>query len=139
MSGPTDPRQWSEARRWLVRADEDLRAAEALSALDPPSLETAAFHCQQAAEKMAKAVLIAHRQPPPHLHDVEELGRRIRALHPVVGDAFAALGGLTRWYVSGRYPDAGLEDVPTAAEVGAVLKSLGELRRQIESLAPSAP
>ncbi len=73
-----DPRQWREAERWLARADEDVRAAEALLALASPEVDPAAFHCQQAAEKMAKAMLIAAREPPPRLHDIDELGRRVQ-------------------------------------------------------------
>ena len=139
MSAPTDPRQWSEAERWLARVDDDLRAAEALLALAPPATGTAAFHCQQAAEKMAKAVLIAMRQPPPKLHDIEELGQRIRSHNPAIGEAFEALGGLTRWYTSARYPDASLDGGPTVDDVRDVLVRLRELRRHIEGLKPAAP
>lgn len=138
MSAPTDPRQWSEAERWLARVDDDLRAAEALLALAPPATGTAAFHCQQAAEKMAKAMLIAARQPPPRLHDIEELGRRVGSHHPAIGEALKALGGLTRWYVSARYPDAGLDVDTTADEVSEVLSGLRDLRRNIDTLKPDA-
>ena len=51
-----------------------MRAAEALLALASPEIGPAAFHCQQVAEKMAKAALIAAREPPPRLHDIDELG-----------------------------------------------------------------
>lgn len=133
---PVDPRQWGEARRWLARVDEDLRAADALLAATPPALGAAAFHCQQAAEKMAKAVLIALRQPPPKLHDIEELGRRIRAHDAALAEAFEEFAGLTRWYVSARYPDAGIDEVPPAEELHDIVARLYELCRRIENLAP---
>ena len=135
---PPDPRQWSEAERWLARVDDDLRAAEALLALAAPATGTAAFHCQQAAEKMAKAVLIAARQPPPRLHDIEELGRRIRPHHLAIGEAFEALGGLTRWYVSARYPGTGVDVGTTVDHVHDVLARVRVLRRQIDGLKPAA-
>ena len=141
MSAPTppDPRQWREAERWLTRADQNVRAAEARLALATPEVDPAAFHCQQAAEKMAKAALIAAREPPPRLHDIDELGRRVQAHFPALGAAFEALGGITRWYVSARYPDAGGIPAPSAADVREVLSRLGDLRRRIADLGRGAP
>lgn len=80
MSEPKrpDPRQWEEAMRWLARVDEDLRAADALLALAPPAIFPSAFHCQQAAEKMLKAALIAMREAPPKAHEIEALALRLR-------------------------------------------------------------
>jgi HEPN domain-containing protein len=136
---PPDPRQWREAERWLARADEDMRAAEALLALASPEIGPAAFHCQQVAEKMAKAALIAAREPPPRLHDIDELGRRVQAHFPDIGAALETLGGITRWYVSARYPDAGASPAPSVADIRDVLSRLGDLRRRIAELQPGAP
>jgi HEPN domain-containing protein len=136
---PSDPRQWSEAERWLARADEDLRAAEALLTLAPPAVDPAAFHCQQAAEKMAKAVLIAVREAPPRMHDIEELGRRVRAYVPDIGRALEALGGVTAWYTAARYPDAGLSTALTADDLADTLSRLHELRRHVADLKPKPP
>jgi HEPN domain-containing protein len=94
------------------------------------------FIASQAAEKMAKSVLIALRQPPPKQHDIEELGRRVRAHHAALGEAFGEFAGLTRWYVSARYPDAGVDEEPTREEVREVLARLHELRRRVHELAP---
>ncbi len=107
-----DPRQWREAERWLARADQDVRAAEAL---------------------------IAAREPPPRLHDIDELGRRVQTHFPALGAAFETLGGITRWYVSARYPDAGGSPAPSAADVRDVLSQLGDLRRRIADLGGGAP
>ena len=38
-------------RQWLGKADQDIKACEALLAADPPFLYPACFHAQQAAEK----------------------------------------------------------------------------------------
>src|SRR5438045_4656429 len=65
----TDPRQWEVALEWLDRADEDIRIVEVLLAKAPDLPWGAAFHCQQALEKMAKGVLIARRVEPPKSQD----------------------------------------------------------------------
>jgi HEPN domain-containing protein len=49
--------QWTEARRWIKKANEDRRSAVLILADDPPLLDPAAYHCQQAAEKLLKALL----------------------------------------------------------------------------------
>lgn len=48
------------ARGWFASGDSDLRSARALHELSPPEPATAAFHCQQAAEKYIKAYLAIH-------------------------------------------------------------------------------
>jgi hypothetical protein len=43
-----------EAAGWLAIAREDVRVAQACLLLAPPALGVAAYHCQQAAEKLVK-------------------------------------------------------------------------------------
>ena len=47
----SDPELVAETHAWLAKALNDIRAAEALSAVSPPLLGEAVFHCQQAAER----------------------------------------------------------------------------------------
>lgn len=61
MSG--DAARVAEAREWLVRASRDLRGAEHALKADPPLVEDALFHCQQAAEKAMKGFLAWHDRP----------------------------------------------------------------------------
>lgn len=49
-----------EAGRWLKKAKNDLRSARRLYTDEPPLLDTAVYHCQQAAEKSLKAFLALH-------------------------------------------------------------------------------
>lgn len=135
---PTDVEQWAEALLWLNRADLDLRAVEALLSASPPLVDTAAFHCQQAAEKIAKAVLVAIGHEPPHIHDIARLSRLIRDKHPEIADLVEALAGLTDWYISGRYPGVALDAAPNANDVRAALGQLRTLRRRLNALAPDA-
>jgi len=54
MSDPDPIDVWSEVEQWLAHADSDRRTATVCLAADPPLLDAASFHCQQAAEKLLK-------------------------------------------------------------------------------------
>lgn len=69
-----DPQQVADTRAWLMKARNDLRAAETDLAASPPLLEDVLFHCQQAAEKAMKALLTWHDQPFRKTHDLVEIG-----------------------------------------------------------------
>jgi len=43
-------------RDWMTRASHNLRSARLLAAADDPLLDTAIYHCQQAAEKKGAEV-----------------------------------------------------------------------------------
>lgn len=47
---------------WLVKAQHDLAAARKLATGPDPYLDTAVYHCQQAAEKAIKGLLVVHGQ-----------------------------------------------------------------------------
>lgn len=135
MSGTIqpDPGRWAQAVQRLQRADEDIRLAEKIAG-DPDFLASAAFHCQQAAEKTAKAVIVAYQTDYPRIHDLAQLGWAVAKLRPELGASIAALSGLTDWYVTPRYP--GLEYRPSLQDVEMTLHELRQLRRQIDSLGP---
>ena len=54
MNDPDPSELWQGVLAWLRKAETDQRAAEALLKLKPPLCDAAAFHCQQAAEKLLK-------------------------------------------------------------------------------------
>ncbi|MBA2432147.1 MAG: HEPN domain-containing protein [Chthoniobacterales bacterium] len=60
-------------RAWLVKAGNDLRNARIVSAVQDGPLDTAIYHCQQAAEKAVKAFLIWHDQVFPKTHEIGSL------------------------------------------------------------------
>ncbi len=60
-----------EVKAWLAKAGNDLRAAEVGLAADPPLVEDALFHCQQATEKAMKAFLAAYDTPFRKPHDLK--------------------------------------------------------------------
>ena len=108
----------TDAQEWVRYATSDLRLAEAA----PPSgvlLEHLCFHAQQAAEKAAKAVLVACGVVPPKVHDVGYL-LDLAARHgerPPAGVERASR--LTAFAVIVRYP-ADLGEVGEAEWAEAV-------------------
>ena len=90
---------------WLRAAREDVRIAEACLGLAEPATGGAAFHCQQAAEKLLKALLTHRGVHPPKTHDLTRLldllprGDELRGL-------LDGLEALSPYAVAGRYPDA---------------------------------
>jgi HEPN domain-containing protein len=52
------PPELGEVRRWMDKARRDWKMAKAGLVQDPPVTDGAAFHCQQAVEKMLKAYLV---------------------------------------------------------------------------------
>ena len=69
--------------RWLKRADIDLTAIRNSLYGPEPSPESAAYHCQQAAEKIIKAGLITAGVHPPKQHDLRQLNALLPPGHPL--------------------------------------------------------
>lgn len=95
------------ARMWLAKAENDLKNVEIILASQAESLplDTACFHCQQAAEKFIKAFLVFHRKTFPFTHNLADLV----AVCMQVDLSFAAIQRkaetLTPFAVEIRYPD----------------------------------
>lgn len=132
----SDAVQWAEARRWFAKADEDIRAAGALLVLAPPAVDSAAFHCQQAAEKILKGLLIAARKKAGKTHDLAGLATAVSEAFPSIRDDLDPFPPLTPWFVATRYPDIDIEPRPTASEVSAALQRLQALRGKVDALDP---
>jgi len=60
---------------WLMKAQHDLASARILADNDPPLLDTAIYHCQQAAEETIKGYLVFCDQEFERIHDIEVLIR----------------------------------------------------------------
>jgi HEPN domain-containing protein len=96
--------QRAEARRWFAIADRDLAtAAHCLSAV-PPLIESAAYCCQQAAEKLMKGLLVAAARTFPKTHDLKELAGRASPVYPHLASDLRRLQPLTIWGFAYRYP-----------------------------------
>ena len=136
MSDPSRelPKQWKEARRWLVKADDDLAAVRRCVDGDPPLVEPAAFHCQQAVEKILKALLVAVGISPPRIHDIDALVARAGPAFPELTNEVTAIPDLTSWYVLSRYPGFAEYHGPSADDVRSMLVRIESLRSAIDRI-----
>lgn len=91
-------------REWLAKADEDLRAAEAILGAAMPSFGTASFHAQQGAEKALKALLVRHGIPFEKTHDVGRILALAGTAVPGIEVRLADCEVLTPHAVLTRYP-----------------------------------
>lgn len=129
MSG-TEP-QTAEARRWIVKANEDRRSAALILAADPPMIDPAAYHCQQAAEKLLKALLAASGMSIPRSHDLKRLAAQIMPRHPALAADMEAISDLTPWATATRYPDLESDLGITAQDIRDALLALERLEQAI--------
>lgn len=97
------------AERWLLTAEEDLRAAEAL--LNSGMYPQACFYSQQSAEKAVKALwYLADADPRGHSVQRLILDFPRRADIPEVDTWIAKGAFLDKFYIPTRYPN-GLPDL----------------------------
>lgn len=103
---------------WLPIIAEDIAAARHCVRGRPPALRVAAYHCQQAAEKIVKAHLIAAGVDPERTHDIERL---CSLLPSQAGDRamLEQLDRFTPYAIEYRYPpeDGPLPPPPDPSEV----------------------
>ena len=59
-----------EVERWMQKADHDISVVDRILYDGGPELDIAAFHCQQAVEKLLKAYLVQIRTPFEKIHDL---------------------------------------------------------------------
>ncbi|PWC33605.1 HEPN domain-containing protein [Azospirillum sp. TSO35-2] len=114
---------------WLTAASVDLRAGRACLSVPDPIVTAATYHCQQAAEKLVKAVLVWLDVDVPRSHDIDALVMRIPRGLPL-REALLPLGRFTAYATLYRYPgEAGdVTDEPTAEDVSGWLGEIASLR-----------
>lgn len=122
---------------WLEKADNDLDAVRRALIADPDiNTEAAAYHLQQAAEKVLKAALVHAGVAYPRGsagHDLQIAADRLPAGHPLV-HAAQALAPLTPWATAYRYPNDDpmtATPLPTLAEIEAALAQVRDFRRRL--------
>jgi HEPN domain-containing protein len=111
---------------WLARADDDLRLAELAVNARPPVLWGAAFHAQQAAEKLLKALLTFHRIEFEKVHSLDYLVDLCATAEPETESVRISATKLTDFAVEPRYPFPRHD--PTETEAGEAI----EIARQVQ-------
>lgn len=94
----------ASALEWIEYAEHDLLAAKTLLASQKVPFEIVAYHCQQAAEKYLKAVLIQNGASVPFIHDLLKLNRGAQAYIPELRNLEKVCELLTPFGTATRYP-----------------------------------
>lgn len=101
------------ARQWTAKAKNDLLDADNNLAAKRVPCDMVCFHCQQAVEKLLKAVLSAKGVPPPRTHDLLALLESVLPFAPQMEDLRDCLVILIPYSVASRYPDDDGLNIPS--------------------------
>ena len=129
MSG-SDDTAWTEATSWFAKADLDIRTARLCSTESEELTGVAAYHCQQAAEKLVKGLLVAAAVPFRRTHELDELVTAAVPKYPQLSELLDPLRPLSFWCWAFRYPSLDPLDAvpPTSGEIGEIIERLEKLR-----------
>lgn len=121
---------------WLVKALHDLATARKAASAPDPYLDTAIYHCQQAAEKAVKGFLAFHDQPLVRTHDIELLLSLADPFETGFTAWVEAAERLTRYATRYRYPGDVME--PDQQEFDQALNDAEGLFQFVLSVLPAA-
>lgn len=131
---PDDARS-EDVRSWLLKADEDLRAASYEMSVPEAGLwSDVVFHAQQAAEKALKAFLAWHDVPFRKTHNLDELGRQCLALDTSLRTYTERAVPLTEYAWKFRYP--GEPDRPSREEAEEAVRIARDVYEAILATLP---
>jgi len=119
-----------EVGRWVAKADEGIAAVRVFLTGEPLLAGAAAYHCQQAAEKLLKAVLVGAGRSFRKTHNLNELGLAVLLVRPDLAALVEPLRPRTTWGFVFRYPsvDEELEGPrPARGEIATVLGQIEAL------------
>jgi HEPN domain-containing protein len=123
-------------RSWLAKATSDLRSAKVLASTEDPTLDTAIYHCQQAAEKAVKAFLVFKGVTPEKTHDIRRLTIEAITHEPRFNELMTFAAELTPYAWEFRYPDDLAETYPTQEEFDEALKQAEAVYSFVLNLLP---
>lgn len=93
-------------RAWLATVETDLKTVRNCLRGPDPTAAGAAYHCQQAAEKIVTAVLVSSQIHPPKSHDIGGLIDSLAVTHPL-RQILLPLARFTLYAWAFRYPSPG--------------------------------
>ena len=114
-------------RAWIIKARNDLTTAREIGRLAEGPLDTAIYHCQQAAEKAVKGFLAFHDHRLERSHDIERLVELAVAYDESFNAWEDAAITLTPYATAYRYPGESSALEPSRAEFEEALKLAEEL------------
>jgi HEPN domain-containing protein/predicted nucleotidyltransferase len=119
---------------WVEKVRRDLVMARKACEGDDAVPDQAAYHVQQAAEKLTKAALVALQKRPRKGHRIGEFAKRLPATF-ALRERFLALGRFTKFVWLHRYPEeegAPSEPEPSAAQALAWITEIETLKVDFE-------
>jgi len=124
---------YSVAREWVVKAENDLKAAaQILKLANECPTDTVCFHAQQCVEKYVKALLTVRGTDFPKTHDLEQL----IALLPTREKPrlnIVEQRRLTAYATGARYPGSGIISLTEARRAVTIAR---RVRREIRGHLP---
>jgi|SRR5712671_1731486 len=136
MKAPDPLARWNAAERWLRVAERDRRMALAAMASAPPLHDGAAFHCQQAIEKLLKGFLTLAGKRGGKTHSLEQLGALAQQSFPDIAELVVAAHDWTKWATVYRYPEEAPPPEPDEAEIRAALEIIEQLATRLRQKQP---
>ncbi len=124
-------------REWLTKTGHDLQAARIIASAADGPLDTAIYHCQQAAEKTLKGWLTAHSAPFEKTHDIRRLIRQAAGVVPDFNRFAGAAELLTPYASAFRYPGLTDEPLPTREEFDEALQHAQAIYDFVLNLLPA--
>lgn len=121
-----------EVRPWLAVVERDLKAARNCLFGPEPTGEAAAYHCQQAAEKLVKAVLVSAGINAPYSHDIRVLVGLVPP-SPLVA-LLEPLARFTPYATVYRYPVDDPLGLPPPPSIDEIAGWVGEIEAALEEL-----
>lgn len=112
----------SEAKAWMTKAWRDLETAQRVATGQPPFYDIAVYHCQQSAEKAAKAFLVHHGKTYEKTHDIEVLVDLACEADARFSELADAADALTPYATRFRYPNATFAVEPQPVEYEEALQ-----------------
>jgi HEPN domain-containing protein len=117
---------------WLIKADRDLRLAKIAHVHSPDAPDLICYHCQQAAEKSLKALVVHYKLPLRKTHDLEDLLDTLSTVDPTIDIVcYSEALKIKNYAVGIRYPDTSGD--PTESDVLEAIASAEFFRALAET------
>jgi uncharacterized protein len=130
--------RWDAVERWLDVADVDRNTAATCIGGGPALYGSAAFHCQQAIEKLLKGFLTLAGRRSRKTHSLAELGAAAQASFPDIENLVAAARNWSDWVFEYRYPSTNrpAKPLPEEDELRRALATIDVLAARLRAARP---
>ncbi len=113
-----------DVNKWIEKAEHDILTVQTIIEYQPLVLDTACFHCQQAAEKYLKAFLVFKKQEIIKTHAIDFLIKQCAKFDSEFKDI--NIKDIQIFAIDARYPDDSIE--PTMEETNEYLQIVNEIK-----------